>query len=229
MVSAVIIGAVLPRFLGVLVFLAITVYRWTLRLSIVGEEHRQAVRARGKKPLHAIWHQRMVGGILAHRGEGYVTMASKSPDGEIIATFLALWGFKAARGSSSKGGDVAVLEFLEALKDAPGGALTPDGPRGPARRCKRGILTLAEQGDTLVLPSSSSSSCPKFLNSWDRFLLPLPFSRCVVVFAPALERAPGESEDAFLARADAAIDTVTAEADRLCGVSDAPRERERST
>ena len=171
----------------------------------------------------------MIGGILAHRGEGYVTMASKSPDGEIIATFLALWGFKAARGSSSKGGDLAVLEFLEALKGAPGGALTPDGPRGPARRCKRGILTLAEQGDTLILPSSSSSSRPRFLNSWDRFLLPLPFSRCVVVFAPALERAAGESEDAFLARADVAIDAVTSEADRLCGVSDAPRERARAT
>jgi lysophospholipid acyltransferase (LPLAT)-like uncharacterized protein len=227
--AAVIIAAVWPRLLGVVVFLAISVYRWTLRISIVGEEHRQAIRAQGKKPLHAIWHQRMVGGILAHRGEGYVTMASKSPDGEIIATFLALWGFKAARGSSSKGGDLAVLEFLEALRGAPGGALTPDGPRGPARRCKRGILTLAAQGDTLILPSSSSSSRPRFLNSWDRFLLPLPFSRCVVVFAPALARAPDESEEAFLGRAAAAIDAVTSEADRLCGVVDAPRERELAT
>jgi hypothetical protein len=227
--AAVIIGVVLQRFAGVLVFLAITVWKATLRISIVGEEHRRAVRTRGKKPLHAIWHQRMVGGILAHRGEGYVTMASKSPDGEIIATFLSLWGFKAARGSSSKGGDVAALEFLEALKGAPGGALTPDGPRGPARRCKRGIITLAEQGDTLVLPSSSSSSRPRFLNSWDRFLVPLPFSRCVVVFGPALERSPGESEDAFLARAAAAIDAVTSEADRLCGVADAPREKARAT
>lgn len=219
----------LPRLLGFLVYLAISVYRLTLRISIVGEKHREAVRAMGKKPLHAIWHQRMVGGILAHRGLGFVTMASKSADGEIIATFLKFWGFKAARGSSSKGGDLAVLEFLEAFKGAPGAALTPDGPRGPARRCKRGILTLAEQGNALVVPSSSSSSRPEFLNSWDRFLLPLPFSRCVVVFGPAVERAPGESEDAFLARADVAIDAVTAEADRLCGVADAPREREGAT
>jgi lysophospholipid acyltransferase (LPLAT)-like uncharacterized protein len=216
------------RILGFLGFLAVVLYRLTLRLTIVGEEHRASVRARGKKPLHAIWHQRMIGGILAHRGEGYVTMASKSADGEIIATFLALWGFKAARGSSSKGGDLAVLEFLEALKGAPGGALTPDGPRGPARKCKRGILTLAEQGDVLIVPSSSSSSRPKFLKSWDRFLFPLPFSRCVVVFAPAVERAADESEEAFLGRAAAAIDAVTFEADRLCGVADAPRERERA-
>ncbi len=217
------------RILGFLAFLLVLLYRLTLRLAIVGEEHRQAIRAKGKKPLHAIWHQRMIGGILAHRGQGFVTMASKSADGEIIATFLKLWGFKAARGSSSKGGDLAVLEFLEAFKGAPGAALTPDGPRGPARRSKRGILTLAEQGNALILPSSSSSSRPKFLNSWDRFLLPLPFSKCVVVFAPALERAAGESEDAFLERADVAIDAVTAEADRLCGVEDAPRERERAT
>jgi lysophospholipid acyltransferase (LPLAT)-like uncharacterized protein len=220
---------VLPRLLGVLAFLAITVYRWTLRISIVGEEHRQAIRAKGKKPLHAIWHQRIVGGILAHRGMGFVTMASKSEDGEIIATFLALWGFKAARGSSSRAGDAASAEFLDALKEAPGGALTPDGPRGPARICKRGILVLAEQGSALVLPSASSSSRPKFLNSWDRFLVPLPFSRCLVVFAPAVERAAGESEEAFLARAAAAIDAVTDEADRLSGVVNSPRERAKKT
>ena len=219
----------LPRLLGVLVFFAISAYRWTLRISIVGEEHRQAVCARGKKPLHALWHQRMVGGILSHRNRGFVTMASRSPDGEIIATFLRLWGFEAARGSSTRGGDVGARAFLKALNGAPGGALTPDGPRGPARKCKPGILTLAEQGDALVVPTSSSASRPKFLNSWDRFLLPLPFSRCAVVFAPALERVPGEGEDAFLARADAAIDAVTEEADRLCGVADAPRERDRAT
>lgn len=218
----------LQRFLGVVVFLVISLWKATLRVSIVGEEHRQAVRAKGKKPLHAIWHQRMVGGILAHRGEGYVTMASKSEDGEIIATFLAYWGFVAARGSSSRGGDVASAAFLEALKSAPGGALTPDGPRGPARKCKRGILVLAEQGNALVLPSASSSSRPRFLNSWDRFLLPLPFSRCVVVFGPALERGDAESEEAFLARAAEAIDAATDEADRLCGVANAPRERIRA-
>ncbi|HEY3350969.1 MAG TPA: DUF374 domain-containing protein [Thermoanaerobaculia bacterium] len=215
----------LQRFLGVLVFLAISLWEATLRITIVGEENRQAIRAKGKKPLHAIWHQRMVGGILAHRGEGYVTMASKSEDGEIIATFLRYWGFVAARGSSSRGGDVASAEFLEALKAAPGGALTPDGPRGPARTCKRGILVLAEQGNGLVLPSSSSSSSPRFLNSWDRFLMPLPFSRCVVVFGRPLERGGDETEEAFLARAAAAIDAVTDEADRLCGVVNAPRER----
>lgn len=218
----------LQRFLGVVVFLAISLWKATLRITILGEEHRQAIRAKGKKPLHAIWHQRMVGGILAHRGEGYVTMASKSEDGEIIATFLKYWGFVAARGSSSRGGDVASAEFLEALKSAPGGALTPDGPRGPARICKRGILALSEQGNGLVLPSSSSSSNPRFLNSWDRFLLPLPFSRCVVVFGPALERRTGESEGAFLVRAAGAIDAVTDEADRLCGVTNAPRERTRT-
>ena len=226
--AAVIIGDVRSRILGFLAFLAVALYRLTLRLSIVGEEHRQAIRAKGKKPLHAIWHQRMVGGILTHRGLGFVTMASRSADGEIIATFLKYWGFVAARGSSSRGGDIASAEFLDALKDAPGGALTPDGPRGPARKCKRGILVLAEQGNALVLPSSSSSSRPKFLASWDRFLVPLPFSRCVVVFAPALERASDESEDAFLARADVAIDAVTSEADRLCGVVNAPHERERT-
>ena len=92
----------------------------------------------------------------------------------------------------------------------------------------RGILVIAEQGSASVLPSSSSSTRPRFLNSWDRFLLPLPFSRCVVVFGAPLERGAGETESAFLARADAAIDAVTDEADRLCGVEGAPRAREKA-
>jgi hypothetical protein len=56
----------------------------------------------------------------------------------------------------------------------------------------------------------------------------MPFSKCIVVFGPALERGSGESEDAFLARAARAIDDVTSDADRLCGVNDAPREKERA-
>jgi lysophospholipid acyltransferase (LPLAT)-like uncharacterized protein len=72
---------------------------------------------------------------------------------------------------------------------------------------------------------SASSTRPRFLSSWDRYLVPLPFSRCVVLMGPAVERLPGESHESFCRRLDAALDGLTEEADRLCGVRDAPRER----
>ena len=75
------------------------------------------------------------------------------------------------------------------------------------------------------MPVGASSTRPRFLRSWDRYLVPMPFSRCAVVFGEGLRRAEGESDAVFLARVDAAIDAVTDEADRLCGVVAAPRER----
>ena len=75
------------------------------------------------------------------------------------------------------------------------------------------------------MPVGASSTRPRFLRSWDRYLVPMPFSRCAVVFGEGLRRAEGESDEAFLARVDAAIDAMTDEADRLCGVVGAPRER----
>lgn len=212
---------------GFLVFLAVGLWRSTLRIRIVGEEHRRAIMASGRPVLHAIWHQRMVLGILKHPFSRTVTMASRSSDGEVIATFLACWGFHATRGSSSKGGGQALSEMVEYLKGTTRwAALTPDGPRGPARRSKPGLVRLAEETGGAVLPVGTSSTRPRFLRSWDRYLLPLPFSRCVVVFGPPVERLAGEPPKEWLARVDAAVDAMTDEADRLCGVVGAPRERE---
>ena len=212
--------------LGFLVFLAIGLWRLTLRIRLLGDEHRRAIEAEGRPVLHAIWHQRMVLGILRHPFTRTVTMASRSKDGDVIAGFLRFWGFRAVRGSSSRGGLEAFQEMLDALRGTTRwAALTPDGPRGPARRCKPGIARLAELLDAPVMPVGTSSTRPRFLRSWDRYLLPMPFSRGVVVYGPPVRRQDGESEEAFLARLDAAIDRQTEEADRLCGVTGAPRER----
>ena len=214
------------RILGFLVFVAVALWRSTLRIRVVGGGNRDAIVAKGRPVLHALWHQRMVLGIFKFPYRGVVTMASRSSDGDVIASFLFFWGLTAVRGSSSRGGGEALAEMVEALRGTTRwAALTPDGPRGPARKSKPGLFRLAEELDAPVLPVGTSCRRPKFLNSWDRYLLPLPFSRAVVVFGAPVDRLPGEGIEAFLARVDAAIDRETEEADRLCGVVGAPRER----
>lgn len=217
------------RFLGFLVFLLVLLWRATLRIRLVGEENRRALDASDTPVLHALWHQRLALGILRHPWRGAITMASLSEDGAIIATFLKLWGFLTVRGSSSRGGATAIAELHEAIvaRRARWAALTTDGPRGPARKSKPGIAWLATQLGAPVLPTGTASARPRFLRSWDRFLVPLPFSRCVVVFAPVVSRQEGEGDPEFLARIDEAIDAATAEADRLVGVANAPRFREK--
>jgi len=214
------------KILGFLLFLAVCLWRLTLRIRLVGLEHRLAVTGRGLPAVHALWHQRMVLGILRHPWIGVMTMASRSADGEIITTFLRLWGFQVARGSSSRGGASALRALVEHVRGTVrNAAITTDGPRGPARRSKVGVAFLAEELDAPIIPMSASSTRPRFLSSWDRYLVPLPFSRCVVLMGPAVERLPGESHESFCRRLDTAIDGLTEEADRLCGVRDAPRER----
>ena len=214
------------KVLGFLVFLLVGLWRSTLRIRVVGEEHRQAIMASTRPVLHAIWHQRMVLGILRFPFRGVVTMASQSKDGDVIASFLLFWGFRAVRGSSSRGGGEALAEMIHALEGTTRwAALTPDGPRGPARRSKPGLYRLALELDAPILPVGTSSTRPRFLESWDRYLLPLPFSRNVVVFGEPVKPAPEESVESFLSRVDEAIDQMTAEADRLSGVAGAPRER----
>lgn len=215
------------RLLGFVLFVLVVLWRATLRIRVVGEERRTVLAAEGVPVLHALWHQRMVVGILSNGFKGVVTMASRSADGEVIAAFLRFWGYRVVRGSSSRGGKEAMREMIrEGHVGARWTALTTDGPRGPARRSKTGVLTLAEAVGAAVLPVGSSSSSPKFLRSWDNFLVPLPFSRCACVYGEPLRPEPGETEDAFLARLDRALDAATDEADRICGVTAAPRGRE---
>jgi hypothetical protein len=215
------------RLLGFALFLVVALWRATLRIRHVGTGPRDALWAGGTPVLHALWHQRMVPAILGNGYKGIVTMASRSADGEVIASFLRLWGYRVVRGSSSRGGGSAMLEMIRGVR--PGrrwAALTTDGPRGPARRSKPGILALADAVGGAIIPVGCSSTRPRFLASWDRFLVPLPFSRCVCAYGEPLRREAEEPEGAFLARVDRALDAVTEEADRICGVTGAPRGRE---
>ena len=214
------------RLLGFLVFLFVGLWRLTLRLQRVGEENRKALLEAGIPVVHALWHQRMVVPILTEYRLGQVTMASRSRDGEVIAAFLSFWGFRVVRGSTSRGGTPAMLEMIRLMKEGAAVAdLTTDGPLGPARRSKPGVVALAEAVGARILPVGSSASRPRFLRSWDNYLVPLPFSRGVTLIGKPLPREPGEPEAAYLARLDRAIDAMTEEADRLCGVEKAPRGR----
>jgi lysophospholipid acyltransferase (LPLAT)-like uncharacterized protein len=181
------IAAVRERLLGALLFVAVCLDRATLRSRVVGKERKAELAARGRPALHVLWHQRMVPSILAFGYRGAVTMASRSRDGEVIATFLRLYGFEVARGSSSRAGGPALKRMVDLLSGTTRlGALTTDGPRGPARRSKPGLGLLCEALDAPVLPVGASSTRPKFLRSWDRFLVPRPFSACVVVLGAPL-------------------------------------------
>src|SRR5262249_17553981 len=170
------------RLLARLVGGFLLLYRATLRVQVRKREHYLALRERGVPILFALWHGRMLLPIQEHRRQGIVTMASQSKDGEIIAGWLTANGYVVVRGSTTRGGGQAFREMVRFVRSGRHAALTVDGPKGPPRVVQPGVVELARLTGAWILPITSSSARPRFLKSWDRYLLPRLFAKCVVLY-----------------------------------------------
>lgn len=189
---------------------------WTSRIRTVGGEHRAKLKKSGSGWIYAFWHQRQVLMTYTHRGDGAHILVSRSKDGEVIARVMELSGINAVRGSSSKGAAAATRELMDLAKAGRVIGFTPDGPRGPAREVKPGVLYLARESGLPILPlASATSRRVELRRAWDRFQIPLPFGRAAVVYAPPIRVAPEDDLEAKAAELKATLDRITAEADRL--------------
>ncbi len=146
---------------------------WTWRVS--GAEHVDAITNAGHHPILALWHGRILAATPYFANRGIVAMASENFDGEWIARLLGKFGYRAARGSSSRGGPAALRQLLRDVK-ANGVAFTLDGPRGPAEVAQPGAVWLAKATGQPLLPFHSEAASSWTLNSWDRTQIPKPFT-----------------------------------------------------
>jgi len=139
--------------------------------------------ARARRCVLAVWHGRFFGVLLENFDSGLVTMASLSSDGAFAAGACRTVGLRVARGSGSRGGREALAAMTAALAaGAPAAGLTVDGPRGPWRQVKPGVVALALRCGVPVVPATFSSRRVIALRSWDHMVLPPPFTRCVVTY-----------------------------------------------
>jgi len=133
--------------------------------------------------IYAFWHQSLLACAYRFRNREIAILISRSFDGELIARTVELLGFKAVRGSSSRGGASGLRSMADAYAGGHRCAFTADGPRGPAMVAKAGPGQLAKLvgaewvGAFYALPDSAWA-----LKSWDGFLIPKPFSRVFVTF-----------------------------------------------
>jgi hypothetical protein len=207
-----------PRVAARVVGAGIAGLRSTFRIEEIHREREVNLKASGVPIVYALWHGRMVLCILAHVHEDVVTMASHSKDGEIIALWLQRNGYIPARGSTRKGGLAGINAMIEHMRAGRRRvALTIDGPKGPARQAQRGVLEIVRKTGAWVMPYSSASSRPWFAKSWDSYLVPKPFSRCVVLYGEPFEIPPDMPDRQALIRITDAVDAATLEADRVVG------------
>lgn len=207
------------RLLSRLAGAALSLHRATLKTQRVHFDRYLAVKARGVPILFALWHGRMFLSIQAHRHEGIVTMASRSKDGEIIARWLERNGYAVVRGSSTRGGSQALREMVRRVRSGSTAALTVDGPTGPPRVVQPGIVHLARLTGAWILPITFSSDRPRFLSSWDRYLMPLPFSENVVLYGEPFPIGKETTDAEALDRIARALDGATQEADEVTGIT----------
>lgn len=186
----------------------------TTRIKTSGTEHRDALRANGKHFIYAFWHQRQVFFTYSHRGERASVLVSRSKDGELIAQTMRLSRIGACRGSSSRGGVAATREMLEVVAQGLDLGITPDGPKGPARQIKHGVLFLAQKTGLPILPITNALSHKlEVRKSWDRFQFPLPFGRAVVRYAAPITVGPDDDLQAKAAELKASLDAITLQAE----------------
>jgi lysophospholipid acyltransferase (LPLAT)-like uncharacterized protein len=142
--------------------------------------------ASGRPVLMAFWHGRSIMLPFVYRGRGACIMNSQHRDGEIVSRVLAGFGIQATRGSQARGAVPGFLNLVRASRRGLDIALIPDGSRGPAGIAKGGAAELAIATGAPLFPMAVSCTRAWRLGTWDRLLLPKPFSRMVFVVGEPL-------------------------------------------
>ena len=189
--------------------------------QVVGGDIPEGFWLEGRPFILAFWHGRilMMPCCWEQKKTIYILM-SQHRDGQFSADVVGKFGLKTVAGSSSQGGANAFRTLIKALKHGNYVGIAPDGPRGPRMRASGGVVSVAKVSGAPVIPAAISSSNGRHLSSWDRFLVALPFGRRVLVWGDPIyveRNASSEDEEAARSQVEAALNRITAEADRLTG------------
>jgi lysophospholipid acyltransferase (LPLAT)-like uncharacterized protein len=183
----------------------------TLRVAISFEEGAQQTLE--QRPLVAsFWHSCIIPATYICRGLGVRVMSSYSYDGEYMGRIIMKFGYVPVKGSSSRNPVRALLGLRRALDEGWTVAFTLDGPRGPRHRVKPGPVGLARSTGLPLTAFHAGVDKAWVLNSWDRMMIPKPFSRVLLRFAKLIQ-VPSDATDEGLARYN---DELQAALDRVC-------------
>ncbi len=152
----------------------------SLTWRVEGLDHLQ-FDGNGRRPIMAFWHGRVLTATYFFRNRGIVVMISENFDGEWIARIIESFGFGTSRGSTSKGGQRALLQLKREMEEGRPAGFAVDGPRGPARKVQPGVVWLAKLTGNPVVPFHMEASKFWSVGSWDRTQVPRPFSTVALV------------------------------------------------
>jgi hypothetical protein len=170
-------------------------YEWRDQTDLLARDPNQPV-------IFCIWHNRLALSLELYRGYlqdigrhgRMAAMVSASKDGGLLARVLELYQVQPVRGSTSRRGRQALLELVTWGERGHDLAITPDGPRGPCYVIQEGVVSLAQLTGLPVVPVTYELTWKIRVKSWDRFQIPLPFTKCIMRLAPPV-LVPREASD----------------------------------
>lgn len=169
---------------GPLLYHAYRLWCRSLRYTEINREAIERHTHRGQPVVLCLWHDELFPLIYLKKDLNIIALVSQSSDGQLLAGLLERMGLETARGSSSRGGVRALLGAARRMREAGlCGCVTVDGPRGPRHRVKEGAIFLAKQSGAPLVPIRLFMERAHVFASWDRFQLPLPFSRVTMICA----------------------------------------------
>jgi lysophospholipid acyltransferase (LPLAT)-like uncharacterized protein len=189
----------------------VLIVRWTSRID------RPAPPAPGPFII-AMWHGRLAMLHLLRFGERpLVALISGHRDGQLISKCAWHYNIKTVTGSSSRGGIGAARKLIRLADEGHCLFITPDGPRGPRMHVNEGIMDLSLLTGMPILPAAISTSGGKELGTWDRFLVPRPFSCIAVRWGEPFRVARGDDLADACAHLEAKLNALQQSADHAVG------------
>lgn len=159
--------------------------------------------------VYGLWHENFFAAVATHAHKGISPMISQSDDGELISYISKKLGFTPVRGSTSRGGEQARHQLYERINSGLVAAFTADGPRGPRRKMKSGLIDLSRSGQMAILPLAINADRAWILHkSWDHSLIPKPFAKVAVVYGEPFIVEPEAHGQAFAAAKRQAADAI---------------------
>jgi lysophospholipid acyltransferase (LPLAT)-like uncharacterized protein len=174
--------AVIPRLVWALLWIVSRTWRFEV-IAVEGVTPLPDGRGAGPE-IYCFWHQCVLPCAVYFRRTHATILISQSFDGELITRTLSLFGFRAVRGSSSRGSSGGLLGLKRVIEDGAPAIFTADGPRGPIYETKAGPIKLAQTTGAPIGAFHLEPEHAWVAKSWDRFLVPMPFTRIVVSWGP---------------------------------------------
>ena len=163
------------------------------RVRTVDEDRWRAVYDARRPHVFLLWHEVLLPLLWQHRRQSIAIVVSEAREGQYLADFAATLGYRTVRGSSTRGAARALLGAVRELQAGHAVAFTPDGPRGPRRGLKPGVVAAAQRGGAVIVPLHAEADRAWRLDSWDRFMIPKPAARVRITYGRPFEVAAGDA------------------------------------